>query len=119
MPVGQSDSGAFLAVAHSVSGKRWRARLEDERVALALAQQLEISEILARVLAARGITAEDAERFLNPALRDALREFAKDGSISGRPLAQKGRYYSHMPSVLKEICLKRFERHTNRLLEAA
>ncbi|MEE2970173.1 MAG: formyltransferase family protein [Pseudomonadota bacterium] len=54
-----------------------------------------------------------------PALRDALREFAKDGSISGRPLAQKGRYYSHMPSVLKEICLKRFERHTDRLLEAA
>ena len=72
MPDGQSDSGAFLAVAHSVSGKRWRARLEDERVALALAQQLEISEILARVLAARGITAEDAERFLNPALRAAL-----------------------------------------------
>ncbi len=63
---------SFLSVARSVSGKRWRARLEDDRAALALAQQLEISEILARVLAARGIDAESAEPFLNPALRDAL-----------------------------------------------
>ena len=89
MPDGQSDSGAFLAVAHSVSGKRWRARLEDERVALALAQQLEISEILARVLAARGITAEDAERFLNPALRDALPDpsILKDMDLAASRLA--------------------------------
>ncbi|MEE8173642.1 MAG: single-stranded-DNA-specific exonuclease RecJ, partial [Alphaproteobacteria bacterium] len=72
MPAGQTDAGAFLAVACSVSGKRWRSRLQDERAALGLAQQLEISEILARVLAARGIEAEDAERFLNPVLRDAL-----------------------------------------------
>jgi single-stranded-DNA-specific exonuclease len=72
LAAGQSDSGAFLAVERSVSGKRWRARLEDERGALALAQQLEISEILARVLAARGIAAEDADGFLNPTLRDAL-----------------------------------------------
>ena len=89
MPDGQSDSGTFLAVAHSVSGKRWRARLEDERVALALAQQLEISEILARVLAARGITAEDAERFLNPALRDALPDpsILKDMDLAASRLA--------------------------------
>ena len=63
---------SFLSVARSVSGKRWRARLEDDRAALALAQQLDISEILARVLAARGIDAETAETFLNPALRDLL-----------------------------------------------
>ena len=66
------DSGAFLGVKHSVSGKLWRARLEDERAALTLAQQLEISEILARVLAARGISAEDADSFLHPTLRDIL-----------------------------------------------
>ncbi len=72
LAVERSLSGAFLAVERSVSGKRWRARLEDERGALALAQQLEISEILARVLAARGIAAEDAGNFLNPTLRDAL-----------------------------------------------
>jgi methionyl-tRNA formyltransferase len=54
-----------------------------------------------------------------PALRDTLQGFAKDGSIGGRPLAQKGRYYSHMPTALKEICFKRFERHTARLRKAA
>ncbi|MBT6830031.1 MAG: single-stranded-DNA-specific exonuclease RecJ [Rhodospirillaceae bacterium] len=63
---------SFLGVERSVSGKRWQPRLSDERAAMALAQQLEISEILARIMAARGIAAEDAEAFLNPALRDAL-----------------------------------------------
>jgi single-stranded-DNA-specific exonuclease len=72
LPAAQTDSGAFLGVERSVSGKLWRARLEDERAALALAQQLEISEILARVLAGRGVVADEADRFLNPALRDAL-----------------------------------------------
>ena len=72
LPAAQTDSGAFLGVERSVSGKLWRARLEDERAALALAQQLEISEILARVLAGRGVVADEADRFLSPALRDAL-----------------------------------------------
>jgi len=72
IPAAQIDSGAFFGVKRSVSGKFWRARLEDERVALKLAQQLEISEILARVLAARGIAAEDADGFLSPTLRDVL-----------------------------------------------
>jgi single-stranded-DNA-specific exonuclease len=70
MPAGPVQS--FLGVERSVSGKRWEPRLSDERVALALAQQLDISEILARILAARGITADEAERFLNPVLREAL-----------------------------------------------
>ena len=72
MPAAQTDSGAFLGVARSVLGQLWRARLEDERAALALAQKLEISEILARVLAARGIAADDADRVLSPVRRDAL-----------------------------------------------
>ncbi len=72
MAVKASGEQSFLGVERSVSGKRWRPRLTDERAAMALAQQLEISDMLARILAARGITAEDAERFLNPALRDAL-----------------------------------------------
>ena len=63
---------SFLGVERSVSGKRWQPRLSDERAAMALAQQLDISEILARIMAARGIAAEEAEAFLNPALRDAL-----------------------------------------------
>lgn len=72
MAAGLSGAEPFLGVARSVSGKRWEPRLSDERAALALAQQLDISEILARILAARGIVAEDAERFLNPVLRESL-----------------------------------------------
>ena len=72
MLAGSGTGDAFLSVVRSVSGKYWRPRLADERAALALAQQLEVSDILARVLAARGIFAGEAESFLNPALRDML-----------------------------------------------
>src|SRR5690606_16840278 len=40
--------------------------------ALALAQQFGLPEIVGRVLAARGVAAEEAERFLNPTLRTWL-----------------------------------------------
>ena len=63
---------AVLGVGRSIGGKRWRARLADERGALALAQQLELPEIVARVLAARGVDADGAAAFLNPTLRDQL-----------------------------------------------
>jgi single-stranded-DNA-specific exonuclease len=61
-----------LGVERSISGKRWRARLTDQRGALALAQQLELPEIVARVMAARGIGVDEAAVFLNPTLRDQL-----------------------------------------------
>ena len=54
-----------------------------------------------------------------PALREVIKGFAANGSVVGQPMAQKGRYYSHMPTALKEICLKRFERHTAQLRKAA
>ncbi|HUK09067.1 MAG TPA: single-stranded-DNA-specific exonuclease RecJ [Stellaceae bacterium] len=62
----------FLGVDRSLSGRRWRQRLADERLGLALAQRLAVPEILGRVLAARGVGAEDAERFLSPTLREQL-----------------------------------------------
>ncbi|HTZ80429.1 MAG TPA: single-stranded-DNA-specific exonuclease RecJ [Stellaceae bacterium] len=65
-------SHAFLGVERSLSGRRWRQRLGDDRQGLTLAQRLGVPEILGRVLAARGIAAEGAERFLNPTLRDQL-----------------------------------------------
>ncbi len=63
---------AFLGVEESLSGKRWRARLEEDRLALALAQRLDLPEIIGRVLAARGVDLEEAGRFLEPRLRDHL-----------------------------------------------
>ncbi len=63
---------AFLGVERSVSGRRWRSRLADARAGLALAQRLDAPEIVGRVLAARGIAADDAEGFLNPTLKALL-----------------------------------------------
>ena len=61
---GQPDepsTRAFLGVESSVCGKRWRVRLDDDRLALALAQRLGLPEIVGRVLAARGVGPEEAE----------------------------------------------------------
>ena len=63
---------AFLGVERSLGGRRWVGRLTDERAALALAQRLDLPEAVARVLAARGIGAEDAPAWLAPRLRSAL-----------------------------------------------
>ncbi|MBC6440056.1 MAG: single-stranded-DNA-specific exonuclease RecJ [Rhodospirillales bacterium] len=65
-------TGAVLGVERSVSGRRWRPRLDDDRAAMALAQRLDLPEALARVLAARGVTAETAGTFLDPRLRGLL-----------------------------------------------
>ena len=65
-------TGAILGVEHSVTGKRWRARLEDDRAAMALAQQLDLPEALARVLAARKVAPEDVSNFLQPSLKAFL-----------------------------------------------
>lgn len=69
-----SDERLFLGVRSSARGMAWRHRLSErqEAVALAIAQGSGISEIVARILAARGVTAEAAARFLDPTVRDLL-----------------------------------------------
>jgi single-stranded-DNA-specific exonuclease len=57
---------------HSVTGKQWQLRTEDERAVLSLMQRFQLSEILARILVGRGITLETAEDFLTPTLRNLL-----------------------------------------------
>lgn len=64
-----SAGPAFLGVERSVTGKLWHAREADERIVTALCQKLEIPELVARVIAARGVALEDAETFLNPTLK--------------------------------------------------
>ncbi len=58
----------------AASGRAWRNRLTpaQDAAALAIMQQTDLPDVLSRVLAARGITAADAERYLNPALRDLM-----------------------------------------------
>lgn len=43
---------------------------------------------------------------------DALDQFAEDGAFKATAQSQKGRYYSHMPAVLKDTCIRHFERYT-------
>ena len=66
------SAAAVLGVERSLTGRRWRARSGDDRLALALAQRLQVPEIVGRVLAGRGVPLEDAETYLNPTLRALL-----------------------------------------------
>jgi single-stranded-DNA-specific exonuclease len=68
----QDPRRAFLGVERSITGRRWKARLEDERAALALSQRMNLPEIVGRVLAARGVGPDEVETFLNPTLRALL-----------------------------------------------
>lgn len=79
---GKAPAAAFLGIERSISGKRWRDRLDDpprgsaseagERAALALAQRHGLPEIVGRVLAARGVAPDDVDDFLNPTLKALL-----------------------------------------------
>jgi single-stranded-DNA-specific exonuclease len=65
---------AFLGVTRSVLGRPWRDRLDAAGLgrAEALSQIEGIPDILARLLAGRGVEADEAARFLEPKLRDLL-----------------------------------------------
>jgi single-stranded-DNA-specific exonuclease len=64
----------FLGVARSATGRAWRDRLDARGAeqALAIAQRHELPELLARILAGRGIEAEEVLSFLDPAVRDLM-----------------------------------------------
>ena len=64
----------FLGVERSATGRVWRDRL-DERAsarALAIVQRHGLPELLARVLAGRGVEVEDAVAFLDPNVRTLM-----------------------------------------------
>lgn len=68
---------AFLGVESSITGRRWKARNSDERLALALSQAHGLPELVGRLLAGRGVGVEEAERYLSP----TLRAFMPDPSV--------------------------------------
>ena len=74
-PPGHSEPLAqyALGVAHSFSGRAWRFRAFDEAQSRALSLS-GWSGALAQVLAARGVTRESAETFLDPRLKTLLPE---------------------------------------------
>ncbi|MCG7503413.1 single-stranded-DNA-specific exonuclease RecJ [Mesorhizobium retamae] len=64
----------FLDVRRSATGLAWMHRLSERQdmTALAIAQGHGVPDIVARVLAGRGVTAVGTERFLDPTIRDLL-----------------------------------------------
>ena len=60
----------FLGVEHSLTGRAWRDRLDDEAHARALmmVQQYGLPDVLARVLAGRGVSASDRAKNMWPFL---------------------------------------------------
>jgi single-stranded-DNA-specific exonuclease len=56
----------------SVLGRRWRLRAVDERLALALSQRHDLPDVVARIMAGRGIGLEAAPAFLVPRMREQL-----------------------------------------------
>lgn len=60
---------ALLGVTRSVTGKAWRMRPAEARMAEAIAQALGVPEIVGRVLAGRGVAVDSAADYLNPSLR--------------------------------------------------
>jgi single-stranded-DNA-specific exonuclease len=64
----------FLGVERSVTGLAWLERLtpESSRLAQAMSQRSDVSEITARILAGRGVGPDEAARFLNPTIRELM-----------------------------------------------
>ncbi|MCS6762353.1 MAG: single-stranded-DNA-specific exonuclease RecJ [Candidatus Devosia symbiotica] len=64
----------FLDVSCSVTGRAWIDRLDSgiTRIATAIAQRSGVSEILARVMAAREVALDDAEKYLEPTIRELM-----------------------------------------------
>jgi single-stranded-DNA-specific exonuclease len=67
-------TSALLGVEQSLTGRAWRDRLDDggQAQALTFVQQFGLSDLLARVLAGRGVKATDLPAYLEPRLRDLM-----------------------------------------------
>ncbi|MEQ1754213.1 MAG: single-stranded-DNA-specific exonuclease RecJ [Micropepsaceae bacterium] len=62
----------ILNVTRSALGRRWVERATNTSDVLAIAQRLNTHEVIARLLNARGVTADDANTYLNPSLKTDL-----------------------------------------------
>jgi single-stranded-DNA-specific exonuclease len=64
----------FLGVTRSALGRTWTERCDAARasIALAIAQTHGVPDVLARVLAGRGVGVQETEGFLSPRLRDLM-----------------------------------------------
>src|SRR5581483_12416257 len=70
-PLPRPPTRLFLGVEQSVCGRPWRDRLDERGTARALAmtQRHGTPELLARILAGRGVEPDEVEAFLDPTVR--------------------------------------------------
>lgn len=122
-----SEDTFFLGVAKSLRDKPWRARLNDDHLALTLSQRLGVPEIVGRVLAGRGVSLEEADDFLAPSLKrlmpdpstitdmdKAARRLA-DAVVAGEKVAVFGDY--DVDGATSSALLSRFMRSLGQNLE--
>lgn len=69
---GHDSPPTFLGVTQSVTGRMWQARAADERITEALRQRFALPDLLARSMAGRGVTLDEAADYLEPTLRALL-----------------------------------------------
>jgi len=69
---GFAAAGPVLGIARSATGRRWVWRTGDARMGLAIAQRLDLPEVVGQLLTARGVGLEAATDFLEPTLRALL-----------------------------------------------
>src|SRR6185312_3859178 len=71
----RDDSGYdFLGVARSATGRVWRDRLDErgQARALTIAQRHGVPELLARVLAGRGVEPDEVAAYLDPTIKGLM-----------------------------------------------
>jgi single-stranded-DNA-specific exonuclease len=71
---GFDSTPLFLGVERSITGRTWRARLDSQgdAQALAILQAHGFDDLLTRLLAGRGVTSETALQYLDPTLRELM-----------------------------------------------
>ncbi len=127
---GPADAGPerriFLGVERSLTGRHWSERLDaaGSNAALAIAQRHQINDIVARVLAGRGIGVDEAPGFLAPSLRalmpdpsvmtdmEAAATRIADAVMAGEQIAVFGDY--DVDGASSAALLTRFLRHQGR-----
>ena len=50
-------------------------------------------------------------------LTNAFRHFETDGEFKGAKQRRKGRYYSYMPAIMKDLCVRNFAKYTASLTQ--
>jgi single-stranded-DNA-specific exonuclease len=69
-----TENRLFLGVESSATGRAWRDRLDERGAAraLAIAQRHGLPELLARILAGRGVEVDTVEAFLDPTIKHSM-----------------------------------------------